>query len=203
MNEKRKVVLKRSRKSVRDINPTKRLKRIPKKPERYGMRRSASDRDTFFEQLSTDSDDTNHVRSSPAKTPSAINLIESSESFCETITSGSSSDETSNRPATPLKMNDAPTPERSGSHCEMLSKLDEILKRISAIEKNTAKIETRLKHMENTSIEVAETIDDGSDLIDFGIPVNSKSSLDDLEKKLNSDEFRKNMVETIFCFVQY
>lgn len=85
----------------------------------------------------------------------------------------------------------------------ILSKLDEILKRISFIEKNTAKMEVRLRNLEQIAqngpnfvgIDVdGNTSDNDQDFIQRGLPVANQESLDKLEADLKSENFRRQMV---------
>lgn len=204
----------------------KRSKRTHKKPDRYGKRLSASDRDAFFEQISsnTDSDGTTDGL---IKTPDTIHSIDSGESSSdlEIVDSGSSSRETVSSIAnertalhamnhvhtTPIEEINGQTPIqrilRSDEYTSrpesndraILTKLDEILMRISCIEKNTAKIEVRLRNLEQNSTRVdivgdERESDNESDAMQLELPVKNKESLDKLEANLNLQDFRRKMV---------
>lgn len=82
----------------------------------------------------------------------------------------------------------------------ILAKLDEILVRVSCIEKNIAKNDIRLKEIETTCLSNSNNdiiqvrrIDD-RELNLFKLPVSSKESLNELEKKLGDKEFMLKMV---------
>lgn len=236
MSEKRRIVIQNSRKkSISRGNISKRPKRTHKKPDRYGARKSASDRDAFFDQISsnTDSDNTTDI---PLPN-SDIYLIESSESHSDglsscaddldsirdngpTSPSGTIVDDMRTSPreisdaqiihllTPPHETNDVPSPVEGICSCDrqttshetnIIAKLDEILKRISCIEKNTAKIEVRLRNLEESIARVGIDIEKGTndserDFIQLGLPVKNQRDLDKLEEDLNSEDFRQKMV---------
>lgn len=231
MSEKRRIVIQNSRnKSILRGNPAKRPKRTNRKPDRFGARISASNRDEFFDQLSsnTDSDDSNNDR---VQIWDTINLIESSDASSNGYIS--SSDELvaigDNGRTTPSEINNvqsqAPetnggrtntlevgdvqtsvdetndqhspvegicscdkhkTPPGSNEHV-IIAKLDEILKRISSIDKNTAKMEVRMRNLEETvaraEIDVGKRASDNEqDSIQLGLPIKNQESLNKLEE---------------------
>lgn len=245
MSEKRRIVIKNSRKkSISRGNIAKRPKRTHTKPDRYGRRISASDRDAFFDQVSSniDSDDTNQEN---VQTSESINLIESSDPGSSG--SNSNSDEMvsiiDNSLTSPLETNDMQIPlhERNNEHAYLieisdveapsnetndwhsqaegicsgnrhttslesndhviLAKLEEIIKRISCIEKNSAKMEVRLRNIEQSLAdnEVNKRESDGeAGFTQLGLPIKNRESLDKLEQDLNSEEFRKTVVNIEF-----
>lgn len=206
----------------------KRSKRTHKKPDRYGKRLSASDRDAFFEQISsnTDSDGTTDGL---INTPDTIHSIDSGESSSdlEIVDSGSSSQETvssianertalhamnhvhttpieeinGHTPIQRIRLSDEYTsrPEPESNDRAILTKLDAILMRISCIEKNTAKIEVRLRNLEQNSTRAdivgdERESDNENDAMELELPVKNKESLDKLEANLNLQDFRRKMV---------
>lgn len=234
MSEKRRIVTQNSQnKSRLRVSKAKRPKRMKSKPIRYGTRISASDRDAFFERVSsnTDSDDTTDGY---VQTSDTINLIEHSESGSnasslssdeivsirddtnsltappESIGFQTPLDETSVELTSPLESDERhvpieeicacgrhSTPSESNDHV-ILAKLDEILKRISCIEKSTAKMEVRLRNLESVSridIDIGQRASySEDDFIQLGLPVKNQGSLDKLEEDLNSEDFRRRMV---------
>lgn len=231
---------KRKKPSENVSHISKRPKRAQNKPDRYGKRLSASNRDEFFQQIlsSSDSDDTNN-----AQVPNnEINLVESSDSSGESvleschntsngrvnveqnqrtpihercdvpvsesssefelISSGSSSDEMMNvEQHTRTSMLEigsvlSELDEFNGRQTSttddrtILSKLDEILARVSLIEKNTAKMEVRLRNIEaiaESGVNLAGNIQNDhtsfEDLTQLGLPVENQASLDKLAVK--------------------
>lgn len=79
----------------------------------------------------------------------------------------------------------------------VLEKLDELLIRISSVEKNVAKAEIRLKDLENlqtTDCNINIGRIDFSELAQYGLPKKNKENLDEFEKRLKSKEFKSKMV---------
>lgn len=81
----------------------------------------------------------------------------------------------------------------------VLSKLNEILERMSETEKNTAKIDVRLRHLAQKidQIESGDIEKEGAVGLDFttlGLPIKTHESLQKLESDLKSSEFRQKMV---------
>lgn len=164
-----------------DLND-ERPKRDRKQTERYGRRMSTSNHDEFFQQTSQEN------------------------SFNHSAVSVDSHDST--RPVANLAA-ERETTRCDGSntctqHCEknnilVLAKLNEILERISLIEKNMAKMDVRLRRLGQTvdqidggGIEKEDAI--GLDFSQLGLPIKSLVSLNKLESDLQSEDFRQKMV---------
>lgn len=150
--------------------------------ERYGERANEIDRDQFFENCST---------SNNSETTGL--LFNENECDVKNVINVSNYHESSN----------------SNDICfqkSILAKLDEILVRVSCIEKNIAKNDIRLKDIEatcvansNNTIEV-QKIDD-YELNRLELPVSSKESLNELEEKLKDKEFKLKMVTFRFNII--
>lgn len=150
---------------------------------------AAADRDSYFESV--------------LNTPSASSeehLTTSTESIQSEIPldDAQSIDAESNDDLISVGVNERPHPMQYET---IISKLNEILNRISAIEKSEAKNEARLRNIEKFMDRFNNGLSDADaddvirvDKSQLGIPVKTKASLDKLEKDLESDEKRKQVV---------
>lgn len=161
---------------------TKRTKRQINLPDRFGSS-SASERNAFFENVVNDTQSQNSATQHSASTEQV-----QSESAHTSVYSDDDDDEISVGIERPLLNIET-----------VLSKLDEILIRISAIEKFEAKVEVRLRNIEkfmdrfsngNSEADVGNIIEKSQ----LGLPVKTKVSLDELEKDLESQEKRQQCV---------
>lgn len=174
----------RKRKVSLQTGKSKRSTRVQKKPERYGHRLSAIDRDAFFEQLSTTTEST----CSNDNTPQMNQLVESCGDSNDTESAYSS-----------CSCSDNGSSSSTVTEPSFLSKLNEILVRISAIEKNTAKTDVRVRNLETSidrvdhSVTVPENLTLG--LLELGLPLKFQQSLDKFESDLQSADFRHTTVK--------
>lgn len=171
-------------------------KRAQQNPCPLGQMLSVSNRGASFEHISsnTDSDDAsilnqiNDARKSisPNSHSHLINLDDESSTISDDVVSvRSDSVDSGSKNNVELKLNEI-----------VLSKLNEIIERISNIEKTTAKMEIRLRYLEQL---VGRTATDsaGRDEEDFaqlGLPIKSLQSLDKLESDLNLEAYRQKLV---------
>lgn len=187
----------RKRKMVQSTTTSanKRSKRTTKKPDRLGKRISAINRDSFFENIlnGTYSGDeqgisNNADESTEFDSRDASQQSENSQSIDdgdELISVGS---------------NEGPQIFEEA----IISKLNEILIRISEIEKFQAKSDVRLRSIEKIMGQLngmEETDGEHIDRSQLGLPCKSKGEMDKLEKDLNENERKKTMVIAHFsCF---
>lgn len=232
-NTKKKVPQKRkSKDAALETAPLdKRPKRSTKKPVRYGKRISAINRNAFFEQFNSndtqqsneddstsnaldDSDASHNSNDDIDSSHSSIQLsnnsmlnVHNSSHDSEHILHESSNNSTADLP----QLNDnleAHSPQsnigHSTFHSTVITKLDEILKRISYIEKDSCKTQARLSKLDRNfdrylerlngnGIDVMEAVSE-TDREIFGVPISSKIALDKFEKDLSSSDFKSKLV---------
>lgn len=192
-----------------------------KKPDRYGKRKSAADRDSFFGEMqihnnsedvesnSSHEDVITNLLNAPC-TPTSQIIISESESIVN-----DSSQIISSEPESPAFMplagsispqitSNSNSNTRSSLPFDfetvVIQKLDEILKRISALEKSSAKSDARLRGLEkaldqfdcssgSSSPELSH-----SERSKFGLPILSQMKLDKLENDLTDNSFKTKLV---------
>lgn len=210
----------------------KRAKRQQTKPDHLLKRLSAIHRDEFFEQftherngerISDDSIGSQHSNSSstsnsmPTNTQSVPNN-ESTSNDESVLRIPNSSDETLRDSNNGSRQSNNAVDDASDSssiknnfESAVLSKLDEILKRIEYLEKDSCKTQARLNKLERSleqyfdrlngdGIDAVETVSE-SDREKFGIPISSKTGLDKLEKDLSDLDHKAKLVIIIEIFL--
>lgn len=213
-NSKKTTKRKNTHDSTENAPKTKRT-RI--RTNRYGNRLSGIDRDEFFtniensmpsiENLNELNDDSHATHTSENGSNSDYNCEDESPGS-NTSTSSESRDcgRTDQSDLVSLVPEQSPSSSISPSSINasnhsfqkvVLEKLDELLIRISSVEKNVAKAEIRLKDLENlqtTDCNINIGRIDFSELAQYGLPKKNKENLDEFEKRLKSKEFKSKMV---------
>lgn len=200
-----------------DIRP----KRVAKRPDRYGKRVSAINRNVFFEQFNNDDSPKRDNENSPnnlngSHRSNSLGSTSSTDSL--TIDSVSNNDSaqsvsnTSNDTDHILHESDNNL-EKNSPHSSIgynafqsaaITKLDEILKRISYIEKDNCKTQARLNKLERTFERYFERLNGGGiDVMEavseayratFGVPISSKMALDKFEMDLINSDYKSKLV---------
>lgn len=192
--------------------------RIQKRTSRYGSRLSAVNGDAFFEALSN---------SVPETSNSIIQITSESSSSNQTNESSNTNDLSSD--TTPISA--VPTAESTPSNSKsptivtnlsssihsisiasrntfeetVLHKLNEILVRLSELEKNTAKTDVRLRNVANELVAIRQnpraatkigTVDP-AELARRGLPISSLEALNSFEQNLKDEAFVNDIVSLI------
>lgn len=210
------------RKNTDDQNVTSPLsKRTRFRTNRYGKRVSTVDRDEFFENIRSseiNNHDTNEVLNNAndmVNDGSTVNddmmsdgtngstAVLESEYIPE---SGSADSDCSDRDSPVSEMSILSVSSFRGTTIKspsfekaVLAKLDEVLTRLAMLEKNSAKTIVHLKDLEvsksltECSVESPGRVDN-SELEMFGLPINDKESLAELEEQLKSKHFKSKLV---------
>ena len=210
----------------------KRPKRVPKKPDRFGKRLSAVNRNEFFEQFShneiqLESEKTNTFEGSDDSSVSyqpnnsgntssndGLNQINNFVSDDDSIQSTKNSSTVSVHERSDIleEKSSHSDIDRSDFQSIVISKLDEILKRIAYVEKDCCKTQVRLNKLERNFEQYFERINGGgidvleavseADRETFGVPISSKVALDKFEKNLTSPDFKSKLVIFIYIMIE-
>lgn len=188
----------------------KRPKRMPKKPDRYGKRVSAINRNAFFEEFVSDDSQERSNKNTPDDIIASLNSsltdsVSISDSTQSVLNSSNDSEHILHKSGDDLEQN---SPQSSIGYntfqSTVIAKLDEILKRISYLEKDSCKTQARLNKLERTferyferlnggGVDVMEEVSE-ADRETFGVPVSSKIALDKFEMDLTSSDFKSKLV---------
>lgn len=205
------------------VSSHKRPRRATRKPDRLGKRVSTINRNEFFEQFSNDAsinsentvDNSHHSDDSTISSDSLHNKTtaddshqSNSSSLTRPVQSEQSDSERNLHEASDnLEQSSSQWSSDHGTknfETTVVRKLDEILKRISYIEKDNCKTQARLAKLERNferylerlngnGIDVMEAVCD-TDRERLGIPISSKIALDKFEVDLASSDFKSESV---------